>query len=524
MPRFELLYEGKVHRLELADGTHRLGRATDCEVRIPVGSVSKYHAALRVAGESVFVRDLGSTNGSEVDGQRLSAEETPFLTGTTLRLADVALWIVRDSSTNIDLSRDDELKSRISFRPDEALSDKARGRIMEMLGSLFELLSSSANATEIETAACEFVARWVRADRVVMLEDDGEGTELRQKANWAAKPTRDKLRLSSSIVGQVREKRESVLVANAMDDPNFGKNESIMALSLRSAMAAPLFDNLRVRGILYVDSADARMQYSKEDLQVLTATANAVAIKLRNLTLEGELKTASRIQRAMLPDILTAPPGYAILAHQVMCRAVGGDLYHCLPRPEGRVLLALGDVAGKGMPAALAMGAAIVLLRALAALTNDLVELMQHFHEQLLESLAPEQFLTMFLAELDPATGHIHFVNAGHNPAILLRRDGQFEKLGSTGLPAAMVPGIRFEARDTQIAPGELLVIYSDGIPEATRDGDALLGDERFESCLVRHRDQPLAAIRDAVLSDVDEFLGGEPGSDDVTLLLLRRD
>jgi hypothetical protein len=106
---------------------------------------------------------------------------------------------VRDSSTNIDLSRDDELKSRISFRPDEALSDKARGRIMEMLGSLFELLSSSANATEIETAACEFVARWVRADRVVMLEDDGEGTELRQKANWAAKPTRDKLRLSSSI-------------------------------------------------------------------------------------------------------------------------------------------------------------------------------------------------------------------------------------------------------------------------------------------------------------------------------------
>jgi serine phosphatase RsbU (regulator of sigma subunit) len=289
-------------------------------------------------------------------------------------------------------------------------------------------------------------------------------------------------------------------------------------------MAAPLFDNERVRGILYVDTASPTLHYSKEDLQVLNATANAVAIKLRNLSLEKEMRTAGRIQRAMLPKEITPPPGYEMEAYQLMCLQVGGDLYHCLSRPNGKLLLGLGDVAGKGMPAALAMGAAIVLIGLLAEVGGDLEVVVQHLHRQLYRSLAEEQFLTLFLAELEGETGILTYVNAGHDPPLLVRKDGEIVQLASTGLPVAMLPNLALTSGEARMDPGDLLMIFSDGIPEATPDTEHFLGLEPVQEILLRRREDTLSEIREEIIATVNGFLKGEPASDDVTLLLLRRD
>jgi serine phosphatase RsbU (regulator of sigma subunit) len=309
-----------------------------------------------------------------------------------------------------------------------------------------------------------------------------------------------------------------------VNDPRFAAQQSIIHLDLKSAMAAPLFDNQRVRGILYVDCSRAAVQYGSEDLQVLTATANAVAVKLRSLTLEKEIRTAARIQRAMLPARVKVPEGWELDAWLTMCRDVGGDLYHCLTRPNGRTMLVLGDVAGKGVPASLAMAATIVLIRSLNEIGIALEDMAPHLNSQLAESLAPEQFVTLFIGELDHETGELTYFNAGHEPPRLLREGtDEIALLDSTGRPVGLLPFGEFEVEKVTLEPGDVLSIFSDGIPEATRDGNDFLGDGAVDEAMRAYRTAPLKQMREDVLNKVQGFLTPNEASDDVTLMILRR-
>jgi len=273
-----------------------------------------------------------------------------------------------------------------------------------------------------------------------------------------------------------------------------------------------------------VDCSRPQIRYELEDLQVLSAVANAVAIKLRSLSLEQEIRTAARIQRSMLPDRVEVPEGWDFDAHLVMSKQVGGDLYHCLPRPNGHLLLAVGDVAGKGVPASLAMAATIVLLRSLNEMDADLETMGPHLDRQLLESLAAEQFVTLFVGDLDPATGELLYVNAGHEPPLLRRAaTGQIDSLESTGRPMALLPGGSFEVAQARLEEGDLLVVFSDGIPEATVAGDEFFGLDPVLETLRTSKATSLVALREEILTQIDGYLGDEPASDDVTLLMIRR-
>jgi sigma-B regulation protein RsbU (phosphoserine phosphatase) len=521
----ELVWGGKSHTLRLADGEHRVGRAHDNEVQIPDARVSKYHALIRVQGDRLFVADLGSTNGTEVDGQPVGRDETEIPFSSTVRFAGTILRRagVSPSTTHNFMLRDDA-SAQLSYHASEGFTDAARDRIIALSSDLFELLASDRGASELESAACAFVSEFCAADRVVLLTDQGEGTGIEQRARWIRAGDKDApLRLSSTIVGEVLQRRNSVLVANPLDDPKFLGHQSIVDLHLRSAMAAPLFDNHRVRGILYVDTANAATRYTPEDLQVLTATANAVAVKLRSLSLEKEMRTAARIQQSMLPKNFAPPPGYELEAHQVMCRAVGGDLYHCVARPDGSLFFALGDVSGKGMPAALAMAAAIVLIGLLAEIGGALEEMVAHLQDHLYRSIASDQYVTLFFGELEPSTGRLRYVNAGHEPPLLFRAGGELELLESTTTPVAMFPFLKVQSRESGLGPGDLLAVMSDGIPEATTDGVTFFEEEPVKNIIRENLAKPLPDIRGALISSVETFLKGEPVSDDVTLLLLRR-
>jgi sigma-B regulation protein RsbU (phosphoserine phosphatase) len=272
-----------------------------------------------------------------------------------------------------------------------------------------------------------------------------------------------------------------------------------------------------------VDTANPSTRYTPEDLQVLTATANAVAVKLRSLSLEKEMRTAARIQQSMLPKDLATPPGYELEAHQVMCRAVGGDLYHCIQRPDGKLFFALGDVSGKGMPAALAMAATIVLVGLLGEIGGTLEEVVRHLQHHLYRSIASDQYVTLFFGELEAVTGRLQYVNAGHEPPLLFRAGGELELLETTTTPVAMFDHLKVESRETQLQNGDLLAVMSDGIPEATTDGVRFFEEELVRDILLENRSKPLPEIRGALISAVEAFLKEEPVSDDVTLLLLRR-
>jgi len=522
----QISWGGQDYPLQLDDGEHSVGRGGENDIKILAGRVSKRHAIVRVVGERLFVKDLKSTNGTEVGGKAVSDAEVEVPFGTVVSFAGAMMrWSSVAPAMTTRLAVDGEVSTLFRYNMREGYSGKARDRIMEMSSGLFELLASDSSADEVGSAACEFVARVVTSDRVVMLKDQGEATSIEPTSRWTRQKQDENvpLRLSSTIVGEVLRERDSVLVSNPMEDPNYTGQESIMALSLRSGMAAPLFDNERVHGILYVDTADPGVRYDKDDLQVLTATANAVAVKLRNLTLENEMKTAARIQRSMRPRGFKPPEGFELDAYQMMCHAVGGDLYHCAPRENGRTLIALGDVSGKGMPAALAMGAATVLFGMLAEIDANMDSLAQHLHRQLYRSLGPDQFLTLFVGEIDPATGHMNYVNAGHEPPLLVRADGKLDSLNSTGLPVALMDDLMCESDEATMEPGDLLAIFSDGIPEATTTGDSFLGLEPVKEIVTKHHKEPLPDLRKRLVSAVEDFLKGDPMSDDVTLMLMRR-
>lgn len=525
MPDFTISWGGESQSVTLDDGEHTVGRAGDNALQVPAPRVSKHHAVLRIAGDKVFVRDLGSTNGTEVEGKRVGGEEVELPAGTAISFAG-ALFRRGEERTTMMTSflGNNQVSTAMRHNIRDGYSAAARDRIMTISSELFELLASGDDTGEVETAACSFVSKLLTADRVVLLVDQGEASSIEPKAQWTSAPDDGApLQLSSTIVGHVLKERDAVLVADATADPRYTGQESIMALSLRSAMAAPLFDNERVRGIIYVDTANPAVRYTKDDLQVLTATANAVAVKLRNLTLEKELKVAAKIQAQMLPKEIMPPKGYEIDAYQLMCRAVGGDLYAFEQRPEGKLLFALGDVSGKGTPAALAMTAATVLISMLAEIGKSLEDLSVHLHRQLLRSFSADRFITLFIAELDPASGRIKYINAGHEPPLIVRSDGTLDALASTTLPVAMIDEWPPESAETVIEPGEVLMVCSDGVPEATTQGEEFLGLEPVKEILLTRHTEPLPSIRDELIAAVEKHLAGGHTSDDVTILLLKR-
>jgi phosphoserine phosphatase RsbU/P len=526
----EFMLDGRLRRHTLEAGECRVGRASECELQIADPGVSKHHAVLRVDGTQLFVRDLGSTNGTDIDGNTVGAEDLEVGPHATIRFASVSVWRASEvtpyggQSLSIGTGRD--FDASFTYLGGDEIATDAGVRIVGVLSELFELLASNSDREEIQSSACEFVARCVDADRVVLLRDTGRQDGLQILAQWVrGDQPLSELRLSTTIVGRVTEDRETVLVGNALDDPDFGGKSSIVALDLRTAMAAPLFDNQHVLGILYVDCSRAQVRYEMDDLQVLTAVANAVAIKLRTLSLEKEIRTAARIQRSMLPASVQVPEGWQFDAHLVMSKQVGGDLYHCLPRPNGHLLLAVGDVAGKGVPASLAMAATIVLVRSLNEMDAEIAVMGPHLDQQLLESLAPEQFVTLFLGDLDPATGEFIYINAGHEPPLLRRHhSGEIETLKSTGRPVALLPGGVFEVERDVLEPGDLLAAFSDGIPEATVAGDEFFGLDQVLAVLRESPDKELPKVRSEILGHIDDYLGDEPASDDVTLLMIRRE
>lgn len=520
----EIVWEGENHKFTLQEGEQTVGRSSENDVQVAMARVSKRHASIKVDGEKIFVRDLGSRNGTELNGKPVGESWIEVPAGSLVSFAGALMRRSSVTSSAQRLLDDHQVSASLRYNISQGYSNAARSRLMDRSSELFELLASSDDQKAIETAACLFVANTVPAERVVMLADSGEATSVEASARWTKTGSPDApLQLSSTIVGSVLRERDSVLVANPLEDPRFGGQQSIMALSLRSAMAAPLFDNQRVRGIIYVDTTDPRVRYTQADLEVLTATANAVAVKLRNLSLEEEIGTAARIQRAMLPSGVYVPEGYEVDAHQVMCRAVGGDLYFVGLRPNGRALIALGDVTGKGMPAALAMSASIVSIGLLADIDSDLLSVAARLHRQLFRSLSREQFVTLFLGELDLKSGRLTYINAGHEPPLVVHTDGTMDLVESTTMPFAMIEELPLEISEMTLQPGDTMAIFSDGIPEATTTGDKFLGLAGVKEILVTHRDDTLPNIRDRIVKIVEGFLAGGPASDDVTLVMLRR-
>jgi sigma-B regulation protein RsbU (phosphoserine phosphatase) len=241
------------------------------------------------------------------------------------------------------------------------------------------------------------------------------------------------------------------------------------------------------------------------------------------LSLKGELEVAREIQLAMLPQGTYRMADIEICGVTRPANTVGGDFYDVLTLRDGRVIVTLGDVSGKGSPAALLMALLLAVLRTLVDEELEASALVERLNLQICRHSPASRFITLFYAVYTPSTGALTYVNAGQNPPLLRRRDGRFERLGGTGVALGMFEHSVFGSVDTVLHEGESLILYSDGITEAEDPAGRPFEEAGLETIVERRTDASAAEIAMQVLKAVEQHAKDSRFTDDLTILILKR-
>lgn len=278
----------------------------------------------------------------------------------------------------------------------------------------------------------------------------------------------------------------------------------------------PLF-GLRIVGPVWVDGT-MWLFWS------LVATNLLVLLEVADrLSLKDDLEVARAIQQAMLPAGTLAAPGVVACGLTRPANTVGGDFYDLLPAPNGQLVVALGDVAGKGSPAALLMALLLAMLRTLVDEGLEDAALVARLNVQVARHSPASRFITFFCSRYDPASGRLTYVNAGHTPALVQRGDGRFDRLTGGGIALGMFDGSTYEACETTLEPGDTLVLYSDGITEAESPSGQPFEEPGLLTVLRETRHLEPAAVGQAVFQAVERHAQDSKLADDLTVLLLTR-
>jgi serine phosphatase RsbU (regulator of sigma subunit) len=537
-----------------------IGRSPRAQLTIDDPFASRLHAEVWYDGESGWLSDLGSSNGTFLNGSRISGAVQIF-PGDRVRIGETLLTLEAseavtqtapqpvqqpDSRTSRDLAA---LIASVQ-QATGAAATPAPPPPRDLFGLISKvgvaLLSPSA-LDEVLPAILELVFDGIPAERCFLLLRDDSSGELEVNAasyrDGSRRASDGEVKVSREVQRQVFEERRSVLSTDAQLDERFKNRESVILSGVRSILAVPLRVGERVIGMLYADSPLEVRPFSRDDLQVLTTIAGVAAIKVENAMLleqrienerlHEELQKAREIQLRLLPSHPLQPPGYELWGVSFPSLAVGGDYFDFVhadsKAPEQGLLLAVGDVAGKGLDAALAMSSLHACVRSQAqaagARAAVLPELVARVNRYLCDSLPYNKFATLFCAALDPATHTLSFVNAGHNPPLLVRQSGEVEELAATGMPAGLDREADYALATRPLERGDLLLAYSDGVTDASPQG---LGGEPLGSDGLAAMVRPLRHLHARELLDrlddaLVELMAGHDPDDDMTLVVAKR-
>ena len=334
-------------------------------------------------------------------------------------------------------------------------------------------------------------------------------------------------RLSRALGGDARERFAAAEAGGLPDD---------LLPGAAHLLSAAIEIEGSPRGLLVVADKESRRgvgPFGDADRRTLQLFANQAAIALENAQLhrqalekqrlEREMELAAEIQRQILPKAMPEVPGYELAGWNRPARQVGGDYYDLLPAAGGRLVVTVGDVSGKGMPAALMVSVLHSALRLMLDRQELCPGLMAQLNRHVCDSSTPNKFITLLSAELDPAGHRLTYLNAGHNPGLVVGADGTLRQLPAGGLPLGLFPAAAYHPGSVDLGPGDLVCLYSDGITEATdREGEEL-GTGRLADLLRSHAGEPLSVVVRAIDAAVSTHAQGEPQGDDQTVVLLRR-
>ncbi len=538
-----------------------IGRSARNDLCIPDPFASRVHAEVRREGDGYVLQDLGSANGTLYNGSpaegalpltvggRIQIGETEIMFDDgTYRSGTGATMITDNSATSlpeatIALTSSDRTTSGLleaiegaRTKPEEVAAQRAsrHSDLLALISKVGITLLASATLNETLEQVVALVFEAVPADRCMIMMRDKNGTDLQV----AVARLRDRagevgeIRVSRSVIEEVVVRGKSVLTSDAQADPRF-MSGTVMLQGVRSVLAVPLGVSEKIFGIIYADSPMAEGRFTEDHLKVLTTLASVAAIRVENTRLldeqlqrermEHELQVASEIQQRFQPTSAPHVPGYELQGISFPCYEIGGDYYDFIQRDDGRLIVTLGDVSGKGTAAALLMSCLHAAVHAQAESHNTLVQTIGSVNRYLAENIPANRFITLFYAELEPKTGALAFLNAGHNPPLIVHAAGTMEQLAAGGLPLGIMPDADYRQGMTKLLYGDVLVIYSDGVSEAQSPSGEEFGATRLYDVVSRNLDASAAGIRDRIESALTKFSQGTPAADDITLVIVKR-
>jgi sigma-B regulation protein RsbU (phosphoserine phosphatase) len=299
----------------------------------------------------------------------------------------------------------------------------------------------------------------------------------------------------------------------------------------------PLQVQDRVSGVVYVDNRLRAGIFSQNDLDLLSAIASSAAIAIENARLyrlavdkgrlERELQLASDVQASLLPHKIPEVPGWEFAACWLPARQVSGDYYDFVPGDGGQLGLVIGDVSDKGMPAALFMALTRSVVRASTIHAPSVADAITHANQLISADSGEGMFVTLFFGLLDAGTGDLTYVNAGHNAPLLCRAGGaeagSLIELRPTGIALGLAEDLPFEQRTVHLDPGDLLVLYTDGVTDATGAGPERFGVGRLHRVIREQREASAAGFLEMLKDAIREFTGSAPQFDDIAIVIAKR-
>jgi len=517
-----------------------LGRQNDCHVCLPGKQVSRQHAHIVSDGGQHFLEDLGSSNGTYLNGRRIAPRTRVVLTERDTVQIGPYLFAVRETP-NGGVEPPLVVREAVSavtlhqslFAHDPSAKLQLFLEIAQHLGRTLDLEALLDKLLE------QLLRLFPPADRalVILCEDDKlvvRAQRVRPGRDVASYP------FSRTVIRRAPAEGVGLLSDDVRNDQRFQGSVTITSLDLHSVLCVPLINPEGKRlGAIQLDRFCKGIGFQPEDLHLLTAVALQAAVVLENVSLHAErlreerlrqeLAMAQDIQQGYLPEELEDFPDadFEILGRVFPARTVAGDLYDFFRAPSGRLAFFVGDVSGKGMPAALFMVAVRTLCRHLAQEGDSPVALLTRLNAGLAADNPSCMFVTLAHGTYEPATGELILASAGHHPPLLRRADGSVNPvaLRSGRLLGYSDPGLHLTELRMTLAPGELLVFFTDGLLEArAADGKTMFGPQRLAD-LVRGMtpDQPLAECAEQARAALDAFTASRELQDDVTVLFLRR-
>jgi serine phosphatase RsbU (regulator of sigma subunit) len=546
--------DGSTRKMPLEGDKLSIGRSHDNDLSVPAdASLSRNHLVIEQDDDGWSVRDLGSKNGTMVNGLRIT-ESQRLRAGD--RVAAGHLNLVFDA-------KGESVDSSVEFYAGHDQDTPTAGTVMTSLRGVLSgdspITGPGGHSAESQRRLMSHpaVAALMRAGRelagnlpladlfrlILNLAIDAVGAErgvLMTLDDDRLVPRAvhgEGFKISTTVRDRVVREKNSVLVRNILDDEVFKAKQSISEQHIRTMMAAPLQTEEKVIGLLYVDSRFFNREFGSQDLELLTVLANHAAIRIENELLaeierrEGllarDLEQAGEIQQRLFPLKVPIVEGIELAGHNAACRSVGGDYYDFFTYPDRRVAVVLGDVAGKGMPAALLMSDLRARVQVLAADPGDLGPLMSALDRMVCLQCPANRFISLFFSLLDPVTGEMTYCNAGHNPPLLIRACGEAVRLEGGGTVLGMLPDVGYEAQTCKLEPGDICAVFSDGVTEAVNQADEEFGEQRLIDLLVSVRTADgISAVKtvDLVVRAISEWTAGTPQADDITVAVARRD